>query len=42
MGGQQEDQEIDEVDSGASDSNFDSGVEPMDESDGDYDPSRDR
>ena len=41
MGEQQEDQEIDEIKSRASAINFDSGKEPEDESDIDYDPSRD-
>ena len=42
MGGQQKDQEVDEIEPGASDSSFDSDEEPEDKSDPDYDPSRDR
>jgi len=42
VGEQQEDQEITEVQSGASDSSFDFGEEPEDESSPDYGPSRDR
>ena len=38
---QQVDQEIDEVEFGASNSSFDSGEELEDESDPDYDPYRD-
>ena len=41
VGEQAEDQEIDEVKSGASDSSFDLGEEPKDDSNPDYDPSRD-
>jgi len=39
---QQVEQEADEIESGVSDSSFDSGEEPQDEFDPDYDPSRDR
>jgi len=41
-GEQQVDQEIDEVELRVSDSSFDSGEELYDESDPNYDPSRDR
>ena len=41
MGEQQVDQEVDEVELGVSSSSLDSGKEPEDESDPDYDPSRD-
>ena len=42
MGEHQVDQEIDEVEFGASDSSFDIGEEPKHESDSNYDLSRDR
>jgi len=42
VGGQQKDQEITEVESGASDNSFDSVEEREDVSNPDYDPSRDR
>ena len=42
MGEQQDQQEVDDAESEASTTSFDSGEEPNDESDPDYDPSRDR
>lgn len=41
VGEQQEDQEVDEVEPGTSNSNFDLSEEPEDESDLNYNPSRD-
>jgi len=41
VGGQQVNQETNEVEFGALDNNFNSGKEPKDESDPDYDLSRD-